>query len=364
QRIAMRSPANATGSTGLTMLYGDHLGSASVAVDSGGAVQRMRYKAWGEARGTSAGAFATDRLFTGQVYDGGTSAGGTGLYYYNARIYDPALGRFTQADTIVPEPSRPLAFDRYAYTYNNPVRYTDPSGHEACAEADTWCWNNQWYNARGWFWSAATGSWSRIGKPLFHTKELLTDYLEEAGISFTNLGIYWTFDEMKTVAEGIHWTAKAVGGMQKLKNLLGGGASFHIYNEMPPWLSGCGGATTIACAVGSTIFIFRDVWYSGRVDEKFRIQTVTHELAHVMDYASWGGLHRGYYQADPEVWHRSYSSGNMQENWADGFTKWVYESTWTSVGAYLPNSGPLTVSQYNYISQYVWGVPVPKNPPR
>ena len=71
----------------------------------------------------------TDRLFTGQVYDGDTSAGGTGLYYYNARMYDPALGRFTQADTIVPEPSRPLAFDRYAYVYNNPVRYTDPSGH-------------------------------------------------------------------------------------------------------------------------------------------------------------------------------------------------------------------------------------------
>ena len=122
------------------MLYGDHLGSASVAVDSSNNVTRMRYKAWGEARGTSASAFATDRLFTGQVYDGDVSAGGTGLYYYNARMYDPALGRFTQADAIVPEPSRPLAFDRYAYVYNNPVRYTDPSGHYTCSshELDTW----------------------------------------------------------------------------------------------------------------------------------------------------------------------------------------------------------------------------------
>ena len=45
QRIAVRSPASATGNTGLTMLYGDHLGSASVAVPHGGAVQRMRYPA-------------------------------------------------------------------------------------------------------------------------------------------------------------------------------------------------------------------------------------------------------------------------------------------------------------------------------
>jgi len=39
------------------------------------------------------------------------------------------LGRFAQADTIVPNPVDAKAFDRYAYVYNNPVRYNDPSGH-------------------------------------------------------------------------------------------------------------------------------------------------------------------------------------------------------------------------------------------
>ncbi|HUN24184.1 MAG TPA: RHS repeat-associated core domain-containing protein [Anaerolineales bacterium] len=48
---------------------------------------------------------------------------------YNARWYDPVLGRFAQADTIVPNPVDAKAFDRYAYVYNNPVRYNDPSGH-------------------------------------------------------------------------------------------------------------------------------------------------------------------------------------------------------------------------------------------
>ncbi len=51
--------------------------------------------------------------------------------YYNARWYDPALGRFAQADTIVPGGVQGL--DRYAYVNNSPMNYTDPSGHCALA---------------------------------------------------------------------------------------------------------------------------------------------------------------------------------------------------------------------------------------
>jgi hypothetical protein len=52
--------------------------------------------------------------------------------FYNARWYDPALGRFAQADSIVPGGVQGL--DRYAYVNNDPVRYTDPSGHISCDE--------------------------------------------------------------------------------------------------------------------------------------------------------------------------------------------------------------------------------------
>jgi len=48
--------------------------------------------------------------------------------YYGARYYDAALGRFTQPDTIVPNPYNPQDLNRYTYTRNNPLRYTDPSG--------------------------------------------------------------------------------------------------------------------------------------------------------------------------------------------------------------------------------------------
>ncbi len=44
-------------------------------------------------------------------------------------VADPLTGHFTQADTLIPEPGKASAFDRYAYVLNNPIRYTDPSGH-------------------------------------------------------------------------------------------------------------------------------------------------------------------------------------------------------------------------------------------
>lgn len=53
-----------------------------------------------------------------------------GLMFYNARWYDPVLGRFAQADSLVPPGVQ--GSDRYAYVNNDPVGYTDPSGHMRC----------------------------------------------------------------------------------------------------------------------------------------------------------------------------------------------------------------------------------------
>lgn len=47
----------------------------------------------------------------------------------NARYYLPEVGRFISPDSIVPEPGNPQSFNRYSYSYNRPVKYTDPSGH-------------------------------------------------------------------------------------------------------------------------------------------------------------------------------------------------------------------------------------------
>ncbi|MDQ3705893.1 MAG: RHS repeat-associated core domain-containing protein [Chloroflexota bacterium] len=146
---------------------------------SAGEVQgRQEFDPWGKVR--TGGITQTKLNFTGQKLDS------TGLLYYHARYYDPSLARFASPDTIVPGlamspggafgalsmaqnssltvdfhesglvsssnrdnaailgegfpfqrgttgdaggPQNPQALNRYSYTLNNPVRFTDPTGH-------------------------------------------------------------------------------------------------------------------------------------------------------------------------------------------------------------------------------------------
>jgi len=77
----------------------------------------------------------TRYTYTGQysyMDDPATDLGGAGfgLMFYNARWYDPVLGRFNQPDTLIPEQTQGTqAWDRFAYTNNNPVKFSDPTGH-------------------------------------------------------------------------------------------------------------------------------------------------------------------------------------------------------------------------------------------
>ncbi len=97
-----------------------------------------------------------EKEYTGQrpPKNGGLEAE-VGLYFHSARWrgaaqqrsvpgakrrgFDPILGRFAQADTIIPQPGNPLAWDRYAYTYNNPINFSDPSGHMIDCREDGDC---------------------------------------------------------------------------------------------------------------------------------------------------------------------------------------------------------------------------------
>jgi RHS repeat-associated protein len=117
QRIAMRSGGV------LHWLLADHLGGTAHTLSGVTETGEVRYKAFGVNRFTS-GATPTSYRFTGQREEATL-----GLYYYNARWYDPALGHFVQPDSIVPAAGNALDYHRYAYVRFNPLKYTDPSGH-------------------------------------------------------------------------------------------------------------------------------------------------------------------------------------------------------------------------------------------
>ncbi|GAP16064.1 protein containg RHS repeat-associated core domain [Longilinea arvoryzae] len=123
---ASKAPAAVIAPIGeVYFLLSDHLGSTTITLNVDGSVKsEIRYDAWGKTRDNS-GTTPTERRYTGQIEEAGA-----GLYFYNTRWYDDSLGRFIQPDSIVPEAIQgTLAWDRYAYSNNNSIRYSDSSGH-------------------------------------------------------------------------------------------------------------------------------------------------------------------------------------------------------------------------------------------
>lgn len=115
-------------STGVKLFYhNDHLGGVNVITKLDGTVfQRTEYDPWGKVTRNEPSDNSVDpsHRFTGQELDVET-----GLYYYGARYYDPALARFVSPDTIVPEATNPQSLNRYSYVLNAPVNNIDPTGH-------------------------------------------------------------------------------------------------------------------------------------------------------------------------------------------------------------------------------------------
>ncbi|MCP3940137.1 MAG: hypothetical protein GY710_01465 [Desulfobacteraceae bacterium] len=203
-------------------IHKDHLGSSTVITDATGTIkgnQQTSYMPFGMTRGNT-NITETDYKFTGQEFDGET-----GLYNYNARLYDPVIGVFITADTIVPDPTNPQTMNRYSYCGNNPLIYVDPSGHF---------------------------SWKKfIGELLFDPVTASANALADIGIDLTpsntiqnimtgiNNGMQNSVSPANAIANG--------GGLGGLAWLIGGNPS---YSHDDGWGVHAGGA--YYCFFGST----------------------------------------------------------------------------------------------------------------
>lgn len=108
--------------------HGDHLGSSSVITDSTGAkVQAVTYYPYGDIRTNQS--FTTPAVNVPYKYTGKELDTASNLYFYEARYYHAVFGRFIAPDPFVGRPGDPQDLNRYAYARNNPLIYTDPTGH-------------------------------------------------------------------------------------------------------------------------------------------------------------------------------------------------------------------------------------------
>ncbi len=118
----------------LYYMHHDHLGSLDLMTDEfGSVVQYYSFDPYGKRRNTnwtdawSAAILGSD--ITNLGFTGHEQLDNLNLVHMNGRIYDPTLGRFLQADAFAEIGGDPQGLNRYTYVRNNPLSYTDPTGH-------------------------------------------------------------------------------------------------------------------------------------------------------------------------------------------------------------------------------------------
>jgi RHS repeat-associated protein len=116
----------------------DYLGSITHVVNSDGEdLQELSYDPWGRPRDPD-----THTLYDsgeqpvpvlGRGYTGHEHLPEFNLINMNARLYDPALGRFLMADPVITDAGWGQGYNRYAYALGNPLKYVDPTGKSVFA---------------------------------------------------------------------------------------------------------------------------------------------------------------------------------------------------------------------------------------
>ena len=113
---------------GICITPKDHQGNLTATIH-GNTMERLSYDAWGRRRnpvgfGYSNVPHTFDRGYTlHEHYDD------IDLINMNGRLYDPVLGRMLSPDIAIQDEYNAQAYNRYSYCFNNPLRFTDPSGY-------------------------------------------------------------------------------------------------------------------------------------------------------------------------------------------------------------------------------------------
>lgn len=147
------------GADTLTYMYNGHADVTALLDTDGTIVATYYYDAFGNVTDWMGSANNTI-LYAGYQYDAET-----GLYYLNARMYDPVSARFLQEDTYRGQYTDPLSLNLYTYCHNEPLMYTDPSGHS---------WLSSAFNAVGEFFSG-------VGSTVSNAAKTVVSEVKEAG---------------------------------------------------------------------------------------------------------------------------------------------------------------------------------------
>ncbi|MGJ5037601.1 MULTISPECIES: RHS repeat-associated core domain-containing protein [unclassified Bradyrhizobium] len=210
-RVGMRVAQTSGSGTTVTTRYfhTDHLGSISAISDQNGlVVERLSYDAWGKRRNIN-GTDDTTGSITSQTTRGFTDheeLSVAGLVHMNGRVYDPLLARFTSPDTITESPFSTQGWNRYSYVGNDPLTFTDPSGH---------CFLGCFWNAIG---KAVSGAWKSVTH-FFQTNAIARSILQIGATILLSIALPGLGFAANSLALAV---ASAAGGAMIATGLSGG----------------------------------------------------------------------------------------------------------------------------------------------
>ncbi|MGC9355690.1 MAG: DUF5675 family protein, partial [Mariniphaga sp.] len=116
-----------SGQTSTCWVFRDYLGNI-IGAQVGGA---FSIDSWGRRRNPDDWSYdltGEPDLVAGRGFTGHEWLPWFDLINMNGRLYDPVVGRFLSPDENVQMPDFSQSFNRYSYTFNNPLKYTDPNG--------------------------------------------------------------------------------------------------------------------------------------------------------------------------------------------------------------------------------------------
>jgi RHS repeat-associated protein len=124
------------GSTSTYYATSDHLGSSDLVTDaSANVLVKESFTPFGARRGSawtgspSSGDYTAFGNTTRRGFTQHEMLDSVALVHMNGRVYDPYLGRFLSADTVIQTLAATESINPYAYGWNDPLKYVDPSGH-------------------------------------------------------------------------------------------------------------------------------------------------------------------------------------------------------------------------------------------
>ncbi|MGT2716677.1 RHS repeat-associated core domain-containing protein [Streptococcus respiraculi] len=153
-------------------------GSVTGLTQDGKAVASSSYKLYGSTNKS------TDDTGNPYAYNG-EARDSTGLDYLRARYYDSHAGTFLTEDSYQGEATDPLSQNRYAYVHNNPVNYTDPSGHfwKSLKKAASAAWNgvkkaasSSWNTVK----TVASNTWNAVKSAASHAVNWVSNKVSQA----------------------------------------------------------------------------------------------------------------------------------------------------------------------------------------